>query len=81
MALSPAERAALIERVVSAHREVDPRGVLQQSPAFFDLPAEDRAAAFEEALAARALERALDPQGRSTTVRSVLSRLTTPESP
>lgn len=83
MALTAAEREALIERVVSAHREVDPRGALQPSPAFHDLDASDRAAAFDAALVARAMERALDPSGRSTTVRAVLLRIarTAPESP
>ncbi|MFO0618126.1 MAG: hypothetical protein U0414_36375 [Polyangiaceae bacterium] len=72
---TPAERDALIEAVVSAHRARDPYGEIRPSPAFFDLEAEDRVKAFDAALEARAMEQALDPAGLSTTARAILARL------
>lgn len=66
------EQERLIEEVVSAHRERDPRGGLKPSPAFYDLDEEDRTRAFERALAQRALEAALDPEGQSSAVKRVL---------
>ncbi|NUP11726.1 MAG: hypothetical protein HOW73_37240 [Polyangiaceae bacterium] len=73
--LTQAQRDALVEEVVSAHRAIDPRGALIPSPAFHDLDDEDRMRAFEASIAARTLEAALDPGGRSTTVRAVLKIL------
>ncbi len=69
------EQDRLIEEVVSAHRERDPRGGLKPSPAFYDLDEEDRTRAFERALAQRALEAALDPAGQSSAVKRVLGLL------
>lgn len=70
------DRESLIERVVSAFRERDANGVVQASPAWRDLDPADRAAAFDEALRARRLEAALDPDGLTSTARAVLARLT-----
>lgn len=72
---TPAEREALIEAVVTAHRPRDPHGEIRPSAAFFDLDEEGRRAAFDAALEARAMEAALDPQGLSTTARAVLARI------
>jgi hypothetical protein len=44
-------------------------------PAWHDLSAEGREAAFDLATRMRAIEAALDPQGRSATVRAVLARI------
>lgn len=71
------ENDALLEAVVSAHRERDRDGRPRAHPAFHDLDAEGRRAAFEAALLARRLEAALDPEGLSTTARAVLARLAT----
>ncbi|NWG12556.1 MAG: hypothetical protein HXY20_03375 [Acidobacteria bacterium] len=65
----------LIEETVSAFRERNCWGRVLPSRAWWDLPPEDRDAVFERQLASRVIERALDPEGRSTTVRAVLARL------
>jgi hypothetical protein len=68
-------REELIEAVTSAWRPRDPHGRIEDHPAWHDLDEADRRAAFEEALAVRALEAALDPRGWNATVRAVLARL------
>ena len=68
-------RDLLIEAAASAFRERDSRGRILPSPAWMDLAPDDRLAVFERQLESRVFERALDPQGRSTTVRCVLDRL------
>jgi hypothetical protein len=65
----------LIERAVSAYRERDASGRIMPSPAWWDLPQESREELFHLQLESRILERALTPDGISTTVRSVLDRL------
>ena len=70
-----AERDALIEQVVSAHRPPDPRGGLAPLAAFHDLTEGEREQAFNEAIAQRALEAAVDPHGQSVAVRRVLARI------
>ena len=65
----------LIEQVVSAHRARDADGRVRSHHAWHDLDPAERVTAFEEARLARTLEAALDPQGLSTTVKAVLSRL------
>ena len=70
-----AEREALIEAVVSAHRPRSPQGEIRPSAAFFDLDEAGRRASFDAALEARALEGSLDPAGLSTTARAVLARI------
>jgi hypothetical protein len=74
--MSPAEREALIERVARARRERDPWSRLKPEPAFFDLDAEGREAAYRAALESRALEAAFDSEGLSSTGREVLRRIT-----
>ncbi|MBX2798610.1 MAG: hypothetical protein KTR31_13095 [Myxococcales bacterium] len=74
------DRNALIEEVVSAWRSRDPHGRVQPSPAWFDLPEEDRRQAFRDTLQQRRLEAASHPQGLSSTARAVLARLE-PRSP
>jgi hypothetical protein len=73
--MTPAERARLVEEVVGAYREPDPRGGVRPSPAFYDLDETARRQAFDEAIVSRALEAALDPDGESSTVKAVLSIL------
>lgn len=68
------ERDDLVEQVASAVRPT-PRDELRYHPAWHDLDAGDRARAFELSKALRTVEAALDPEGMSTTVRAVLSRL------
>ena len=73
--MTPAEREALIEQVVGAHRERDADGRPRAHPAWHDLDDDARREAFEQTLIARRLEAALDPAGNSTTVKAVLARI------
>lgn len=70
--MTESERELLIEEALSAHRQPDPRGAFRPSPAFFDLDDDGRLSVFEQTLAQRKLEAALDPAGQSTTVYAVL---------
>ena len=69
------ERAVLIEEAASAWRPRTPDGRILEHPAWADLDADGRTAAFEAALVMRVLEAALDPDGYSTTVRAVARRI------
>lgn len=73
--MTPTEREQLIESVVSAHREPDPRGGVRPSPAFYDLDDAGRAEAFERAEVQRAIESALDPEGQNATIKAVLATI------
>lgn len=72
--MTPDEELPLIEEVAGAFRPRDPRQVAF-SPAWHDLSEEGRERAFALSLQMRTIEAALDPQGRSTTVRAVLARI------
>jgi len=72
---TPADEEALIEEVVTAHRERNALGEIVTSPAFHDLDAAGRTRAFERALTARTMEAALDRDGLSTTAKAVLLRI------
>ena len=65
----------LLEQAVSAHRERTIDGVIKSHPAWHDLDAAGRQAAFDETVRQRALERAADPAGASSTIKAVLARL------
>ncbi len=69
------ERDALIESALTAWRPRTPHGRILSHPAWADLDEAGRRALFEESLAARALEAAVDPEGLSTTARTVLRRI------
>jgi hypothetical protein len=69
------EDALLVERVVSAHRERGADGALKSHPSWHDLDAEGRQAAFDETVRQRAVERGLDREGLSSTIKAVLARL------
>jgi hypothetical protein len=66
---------ALIEAVAGAYRERGPRGEVRSHPAWHDLDAAGREAAWAAAAGSRAMEAALDPQGLSSTARAVLARI------
>ncbi|GAB4563832.1 MAG: hypothetical protein Tsb0020_13350 [Haliangiales bacterium] len=68
------EREILIEAAASAQR-TPVRGALPVHPAWYDLDAAGREEAFEVTRELRLMEAALDPDGQSTTVRAVLSRI------
>jgi hypothetical protein len=65
------ERDLLIAEATSAWRPRMPDGRLLPHPAWADLDSAARLEAFEESLALRVLEAALDRDGYSTTVRAV----------
>ncbi len=65
----------LLEEVTSAHRARGASGEVKSHPAWHDLPADARRAAFDATFSLRKLESALDPEGQSTTVKAVLSRI------
>jgi hypothetical protein len=64
-----------IEEVSSAWRPEAIGGGVRPHPAWADLDADGRRAAFSATVAQRALEAALDPEGLSTTARRVLDRI------
>ena len=70
------ERDLLIESVTSAWRERDVSGRAVPPPAWWDLAPDDRLLAFDAQVATRELERAIDSEGFSGTVRAVMDRLT-----
>jgi hypothetical protein len=69
------EELLLLEQVVSALRERTVDGTIKSHPAWHDLEAAGRTAAFDETVRQRAIERAIDPAGVSSTIKAVLARL------
>jgi len=65
----------LIEATVAASREQDEHGRIVPPPAWWDLPPEALDEVYERQLLSRRLERLLDAEGHSTTVKTVLRRL------
>jgi len=65
----------LIEQATSAYRERSVQGRIMPSPAWWDLPPEDRDLVYSRQLESRVVERSLDPEGLSATVRAVMGRL------
>ena len=75
--MSDDPREELLEAAATAYRERDLDGRIQPPPAWWDLSPQDREALFDLQLQHRLLERALDPDGLSSTARAILSRLGT----
>jgi hypothetical protein len=76
--MSPPERRqseTLIEAATTAWRPRSPSGEIRAHPAWADLDAAGRVAAYEATRALRRLEAARDARGLSTTARAVLARL------
>ncbi len=73
--MSSAARDLLIEQATSACRERNAWGRILPASAWWDLPPEARESVFQLQLEGRLIERALAPDGLSTTVRAVLERL------
>ena len=73
--MSAAETAALIEAAVTAHRDRDADGRIVPPPAWWDLAPDALDGLFAEQLLAREIERAVDPQGESGTVKAVMERI------
>lgn len=64
----------LIERAVSAHRELSATGRVLSSPAWWDLTPEQRASLFDEQMVSRFIEAAIDSRGLTMTAKAVLNR-------
>ena len=71
------ERDALIEETAGAFRP-QRDGRVGSLPAWHDLDVEGRVEAHARAAGLRRMEAALDPEGMSSTVRAVLSRIRNP---
>jgi hypothetical protein len=65
----------LIEQAVSAWRPAGPSSEILPHPAWCDLPPASRAAVFDSSLRSRNVEKLLDPEELSGTVKSVLRRM------
>jgi hypothetical protein len=70
-----ADRDALIEASVTAHRETDREGRLIPPAAWWDLSPADAEELYRRQVVTRALERATAPAGHSTTVEAVLGKI------
>ncbi len=73
--MSEPEPDTRIEAALTAHRETDPEGRLAAPPAWWDLPPQALGELYEIQLQTRAMDRLLDPEGRSGTVKAVLARI------
>jgi hypothetical protein len=69
------EGELLHEAVLSPRRTRDAHGRLEPPPEWWDLAPEVLERVYRSQLHARALERALDPRGRSGSVRAVMARI------
>ncbi len=65
----------LLEQAASAYRERDLSGRILPSPAWWDRSPEGRDILCRTQLQSRVLESVIDPQGYSSTVHAVMSRL------
>ena len=73
--MSEEPKSALLEQVVTAHRERDAEGRPIPPPAWWDLGPEDMDEIVRRQLEQRALERALNPRGWNATVAAVMRRV------
>ncbi len=69
------KNSELIQAATTAHRERTARGVIQEHAQWNDLGPAERRQVFDLTLAARRLEAAAHPDGRSSTALAVLARL------
>jgi hypothetical protein len=69
------ERNVLIEASVTAHRERDLEGRLKPPAEWWDLAPEALDELFQRQLVTREIERVMDPQGQTATVKAVLARI------
>ena len=63
----------LLEQATAAHRQRDAAGRILPAPAWADLKPEQRQQLFDRQCQSRALERALHPEGMTSTAREVLA--------
>jgi hypothetical protein len=69
------EQDALVEAAVTAYRRRDPEGRLVPPAEWWDLAPEALEELYRRLLLTRELERLIDPQGWSGTVRAVMERI------
>ena len=69
------EQEALIEACVGAHRTRDMEGRLVAPPAWWDLPPDLLDEVHRRQIESRALERLVDPDRQSATVKAVMARI------
>jgi hypothetical protein len=69
------ERRGLIEQVTSAWRPRDRDGRIMGHPAWYDLGEDGRVAVYRTTAVIRRIEAALDPEGLSSTGRTVMARI------
>jgi hypothetical protein len=69
------EMDELIEISVTAHRQRDAQGHLAPPAAWWDLPPAALDELLDRQLLTRALERLIDPEGESATVKAVMARI------
>jgi len=69
------ETRALIEAAITPYRERDAEGRIVPPPAWWDLPPEALDELFEEQVLAREIERAVDVNGESGTVKTVMAKI------
>ena len=69
------EMDELVEASVTAHRERDLEGRLKPPAEWWDLAPDALDDLFQRQLLTREIERVLDPQGQSATVKAVLARI------
>jgi hypothetical protein len=73
--MSDRETRELIETAITSYRERDIDGRIVPPPAWWDLPPQALDELFVEQMLTREIERAVDPQGESGTVKAVLARI------
>ena len=73
--MSRDEDDVLLEAAMTAYRERGADGRIQAAAAWWDLSPDQREELFALQATSRELERALDPERRSGTVKAVLERL------
>jgi hypothetical protein len=73
--MKPEDKEILIEAANSAFRERAASGQIRPSAEWWDLSPDERVEAFDRGLESRLIEKAVDPNGLSTTARAVLSRI------
>jgi hypothetical protein len=69
------EEEILFESVLGSHRSRRSNGEIAWSAEWFDLSERLRIEAAETTIVQRELERAMDPQGLSSTIHAVMSRI------
>lgn len=73
--MTPEELALVVAQVTSAHRDRAPDGEIRPHRGWHDLNDEQRLLAHDETARLRALERAAEMDGLTSTARAILARI------